>query len=120
MYKRQERVSTSTSGDKVSFTVPHFSTWALSANEYEAGGASTGFFLEDGNYYVDIDLWKTDSNEASMGNVAFKNNDKALITVKDGKITRVPVSYTHLDVYKRQYQDRRNLRSGGKRQRHHR
>ena len=95
---RTERVSTSTSGDKVSFTVPHFSTWALSANEYEAGGASTGFFLEDGNYYVDIDLWKTDSNEASMGNVAFKNNDKALITVKDGKITRVQIGTNPVDI----------------------
>lgn len=95
---RTERVSTSTSGDEVSFTVSHFSTWALSANEYEAGGASTGFFLEDGNYYVDIDLWKTDSNEASMGNVAFKNNDKALITVKDGKITKVQIGTNPVDI----------------------
>ncbi len=95
---RTERVSTSTSGNNVSFTVSGFGLWALSDREYEAGGASTGFFLEDGNYYVDIALWKSDSNEASMGNVAFKNNDKALVTVKDGKITRVQIGTNPVDI----------------------
>lgn len=95
---RTERVSTSTSGNNVSFTVSSFGLWALSNREYEAGGASTGFFLEDGNYYVDIALWKSDSNEASMGNVAFKNNDKALVTVKDGKITRVQIGTNPVDI----------------------
>lgn len=96
---RTERVATSTSGNSVSFTVSHFSLWALSDREYETGGeAGTGFFLEDGNYYVDIALWKSDSNEASMGNVAFKNNDKALITVKDGKITRVQIGTNPVDI----------------------
>ena len=96
--QRTERVATSTTGDQVSFTVSHFSLWALSDREYEVGGASTGFFLEDGNYYVDIALWKSDSNEASMGNVAFKNNDKALVTVKDGKITRVQIGTNPVDI----------------------
>ena len=97
--QRTERVATSTSGNSVSFTVSHFSLWALSDREYEVGGsASTGFFLEDGNYYVDIDLWKSDSNEASMGNVAFKNNDKALVTVKDGKITKVQIGTNPVDI----------------------
>ena len=97
--QRTERVAVSTSGDQVSFTVSHFSLWALSDREYETGGeAGTGFFLEDGNYYVDIDLWKSDSNEASMGNVAFKNNDKALITVKNGKITRVQIGTNPVDI----------------------
>ena len=97
--QRTERVATSTSGNSVSFTVSHFSLWALSDREYEVGGsAGTGFFLEDGNYYVDIDLWKSDSNEASMGNVAFKNNDKALITVKNGKITRVQIGTNPVDI----------------------
>ena len=97
--QRTERVATSTSGNSVSFTVSHFSLWALSDREYEVGGsASIGFFLEDGNYYVDIALWKSDSNEASMGNVAFKNNDKALVTVKDGKITRVQIGTNPVDI----------------------
>ena len=97
--QRTERVATSTSGNSVSFTVSHFSLWALSDREYEVGGsASTGFFLEDGNYYVDIALWKSDSNEASMGNVAFKNNDKALVTVEDGKITRVQIGTNPVDI----------------------
>lgn len=97
--QRTERVAVSTSGDQVSFTVSHFSLWALSDREYETGGeAGTGFFLEDGNYYVDIDLWKSDSNEASMGNVAFKNNGKALITVKNGKITRVQIGTNPVDI----------------------
>ena len=47
---------------------------------------------------MDINLWKSDSNEASMGNVAFKNNDKALITVKDGKITRVQIGTNPVDI----------------------
>lgn len=97
--QRTERVAVSTSGDQVSFTVSHFSLWALSDREYETGGeAGAGFFLEDGNYYVDIDLWKSDSNEASMGNVAFKNNDKALITVENGKITRVQIGTNPVDI----------------------
>ena len=97
--QRTERVATSTSGNSVSFTVSHFSLWALSDREYEVGGsASTGFFLEDGNYYVDIALWKSDSNEASMGNVAFKNNDKALVTVENGKITRVQIGTNPVDI----------------------
>lgn len=97
--QRTERVAVSTSGDQVSFTVSHFSLWALSDREYETGGeAGAGFFLEDGNYYVDIDLWKSDSNEASMGNVAFKNNDKALITVKNGKITRVQIGTNPVNI----------------------
>ena len=97
--QRTERVATSTTGDQVSFTVSHFSLWALSDREYEVGGSTgSGFFLEDGNYYVDIALWKSDSNEASMGNVAFKNNDKALVTVENGKITRVQIGTNPVDI----------------------
>lgn len=97
--QRTERVAVSTSGDQVSFTVSHFSVWALSDREYETGGeAGSEFFLEDGNYYVDIALWKSDSNEASMGNVAFKNNDKALVTVENGKITRVQIGTNPVDI----------------------
>ena len=96
--QRTERTAVTISENKTSFTVSHFSVWALSPNEYEVGGTSTGFFLENGNYYVEIALWKELSNEASMGNVAFKNNNKALITVKDGKISRVQIASNPVDV----------------------
>lgn len=94
------------------WTTKHFSLWALSDREYAVSGSSGGssgggsgggsmgseFFLEDGNYYVDIDLWKADSNEQSMGHVAFKNNDRALVTVKNGKITTVRIATNPVDV----------------------
>ena len=97
--QRTERVAVSASGDQVSFTVSHFSLWALSDREYETGGeAGSEFFLEDGNYYVNIDLWKNDSNEASMGDIAFANNPRALVTVKNGKITRVQIGTNPVDI----------------------
>ena len=97
--QRTERVAVSASGDQVSFTVSHFSVWALSDREYETGGeAGSEFFLEDGNYYVNIDLWKNDSNEASMGDIAFANNPRALVTVKNGKITRVQIGTNPVDI----------------------
>ena len=97
------------------WTTDHFSLWALSSREYAvssggsgnpggsggSGGGSTPsdeFFLEDGNYYVDIALWKADSDEQSMGNVAFKNNDRALITVKNGEVTTVRIATNPVDV----------------------
>ena len=66
-----------------------------------SGGGSTPsdeFFLEDGYYYVDVDLWKTAANEASMGNVAFSNNDRALIRVQNGKVTTVQIATNPVDV----------------------
>ena len=66
-----------------------------------SGGGSTPsdeFFLEDGYYYVDVDLWKTAANEASMGNVAFNNNDRALIRVQNGKVTTVQLATNPVDV----------------------
>lgn len=65
------------------------------------GGSSSGsdsFFLSDGNYYVDIALWNATSDQASMGNTAFKNNDQALITVKNGKVTKVQLATNPVDV----------------------
>ena len=56
------------------------------------------FFLSDGYYYVDVDLWKTAANEASMGNVAFSNNDRALVRVEDGEITAVQIATNPVDV----------------------
>lgn len=109
---RAERISISMSNGTATFTAIRSGLWALSANEYEIGGAGetpdqkpdqpgtkpgggtteSGFFLEDGNYYVNISLYKADSNELSMGNVAFKNNNRAIVTVKNGKVTRVQIS----------------------------
>jgi len=50
------------------------------------------------NYYVDVYLWKDAGNEASMGDVAFKNNRQALVTVKNGEITTVQVATNPVDV----------------------
>ena len=111
---RTERQPVTISNGTASFNTTHFSTWALSENQYELsggddpnnqnpgeGGAGSGdneFFLTDGNYYVDIDLWKAAGDEVSMGNVAFKNNDRALVTVQDEKITTVQVATNPVDV----------------------
>ena len=109
---RAERMPVSMSNGTATFTAIRSGLWALSANEYEIGGAGetpdqkpdqpstkpgggtteSGFFLEDGNYYVNISLYKATSNELSMGNVAFKNNNRAIVTVKNGKVTRVQIS----------------------------
>ncbi len=115
--KFTERVATVYNADdqKAAWTVSHFSVWALSAREYTVdsgnsggnnGGGSGGgggtvtpsYFLENGNYYVDIDLWKAASNEQSMGHVAFKNNGRALITVNNGKVTTVRIATNPVDV----------------------
>ena len=108
--KLSERVSATydSTAQTVAWTTSHFSTWALSAREYETGGTSggtsggsvpsTGFFLDNGNYYVTIYLWKATSDEVSMGDVAFKNNRKALVTVEDGKITDVQIATNPVDV----------------------
>lgn len=47
------------------------------------------FFLEDGNHYVDFDLWHSVNDKASMGDIAFNEYSKALLTVKDGKVKKV-------------------------------
>lgn len=60
-----------------------------------SGGGSSdtdSFFLKDGKYYVEISLLKKDVDKTSMGDVAFKNNRKALVTVKNSKITNVQIS----------------------------
>ncbi|MDD4844070.1 MAG: S-layer homology domain-containing protein, partial [Anaerotignum sp.] len=99
---RTERQPVTVSGGMASWSTTHFSTWALSANEYEISGSNPGtgdeFFLTDGNYYVDIDLWKASANEESMGNVGFANNDRALVTVENGEITTVQVATNPVDV----------------------
>ncbi len=113
--KRKQGKPVTVAEDRASWTTDHFSFWALSETEYaDAVGNGTdknengktpgaqedeSFFLsKDGRYYVDIDLWKSDSNEASMGNVAFKNNDRALVTVSNGKVTDVEITTNPVDV----------------------
>ena len=103
---KTERQPLTISDGKASWTTGHFSVWALSASEYTVsgntggnpGGVTPGFFLEDGNYYVDISLYKESSNEVSMGDVAFKNNRRALVTVSGGKITSVQIATNPVDV----------------------
>lgn len=103
----KEKIKLSIENDGVSFATTHFSNWALSAKDYliaSDGGTSTGstsssFLLdEDGNYYVDIALWKETIDEVSMGDVAFKNNRQALVTVKNGQITTVQVATNPINV----------------------
>ena len=55
--KRTDRAAVAMNNGTATFTVSHFSVWALSSREYEVGGGSESkFFLEDGNYYVDVYL----------------------------------------------------------------
>lgn len=96
--KLTERVPVKPSDGKASFSVTGAALWVLSANEYETNSGSSdkkedsnSYFLADGNYYVNISLYKASSNETSMGDVAFKNNRRALVTVSNGKITKVQV-----------------------------
>ena len=45
--------------------------------------------FEDGNYYVDIVLSNAGKDQPSMGNSAFENNPKALVTIEDDVVTKV-------------------------------
>ncbi|MBR1443597.1 MAG: NEAT domain-containing protein [Firmicutes bacterium] len=68
--------------------------------------------LEDGNYYVPVQLWHAYANQESMGNTAFKENPNALVKVKDGTasidIATNPVKVTVF------YSAMENLRYTGK------
>jgi hypothetical protein len=111
--KRVERQGVMYANGSATWTTNHFSLWALSASEYEIGDSSGGnqgtnpgatdpggFFLSDGNYYVNIALWKSESygSGESMGDVAFKNNSRALVTVSNGTVTTVQVATNPVDV----------------------
>ncbi len=48
--------------------------------------------IADGNYHVNAALWHATSDQASMGDAAFEANRKALVTVKDGKVTTVQMA----------------------------
>lgn len=43
--------------------------------------------ISQGQYLVDVSLWKATADEASMGAVSMKNNDKALVTVSGDTVT---------------------------------
>ncbi|SHH88373.1 Ig-like domain (group 2) [Sporobacter termitidis DSM 10068] len=103
--KRVERQAVTLESGCASWTTNHFSSWALSANEYSVdtgtggGGGAGDYFLLDGNYYVSINLWKAGGvDEVSMGDVAFRNNSRALVTVSSGKITAVQIATNPVDV----------------------
>lgn len=103
--KERLALSVDTVSQTASWTTGHFSLWLLSKDEYQvetSGGgtapASQNFLEKDGNYYVDIALWKAATDEESMGNVAFKNNSRALVTVSGGKVTRVEFATNPVDV----------------------
>lgn len=42
--------------------------------------------VEDGKYWVIVDLWNANIDQESMGNSAFNNNRKALVTIENGNI----------------------------------
>ena len=89
------------SGTEMTWTTDHFSTWGISAKDYAIDTTEPvkpGYFLADGKYYVDVALWHATEDRASMGNVAFQSNNKALVTVKDGKITNVEIATSAVDV----------------------
>ncbi len=46
----------------------------------------------DGTYKVEIALWHETDNRPSMGDAALTDNRQALVTVKDGRVTRVEVT----------------------------
>ena len=55
-------------------------------------GEGEGVQLKDGKYYVSIALWHETHNKPSMGNAAFQNDPKALVTVSGGRVTSVQVA----------------------------
>ena len=64
----------------------------------EPGKDSEVKTIKDGNYYVPVNLWNATADKASMGDAAFKKKDKALITVKDNKVTRVQIALNPVEV----------------------
>ncbi|MDO5387975.1 MAG: NEAT domain-containing protein [Clostridia bacterium] len=40
--------------------------------------------IEDGKYWMEINLWHANADQESMGNAAFENNRMALVTVENG------------------------------------
>ncbi|MBR4015107.1 MAG: S-layer homology domain-containing protein [Anaerotignum sp.] len=62
------------------------------------GGSTQNFFLTDGRYLVDVALWNASTDNASMGNSALTNNDKALVTVSNGKVTTVEIATNPVQV----------------------
>lgn len=45
--------------------------------------------IEDGRYYVNVALWNSSKDVPSMGDKAFQNNRKALVTVENGHVVAV-------------------------------
>ena len=48
--------------------------------------------IEDGNYYVNVAMWHGDQDKPSMGDSAFTNNRRALVTVSNGNVVSVQVA----------------------------
>ena len=56
------------------------------------------YFLEDGNHYVDFDLWSATADKISMGDGAFNDYPKALATVKEGKVVKIQFATNPIDM----------------------
>lgn len=102
--KLDEKVSVTLENGNATWRTNHFSLWALSSRSYQIGETeilpdiTEEYFLEDGYYYVTIYLYKENEKESSMGDVAFKNNRKALVRVQNGEVTTVQVATNPVDV----------------------
>lgn len=102
--KLDEKVSVTLENGYATWRTNHFSLWALSSRSYQIGETeilpdiTEEYFLEDGYYYVTIYLYKENEKESSMGDVAFKNNRKALVRVQNGEVTTVQVATNPVDV----------------------
>ncbi len=58
-------------------------TVTISSNSSSSNSSSDD--IEDGKYWMEINLWNANIDQESMGNAAFDNNRQALVTVSGGK-----------------------------------
>lgn len=49
------------------------------------GGTESGDTIQDGKYWLEFNLWNSNIDQKSMGDAAFDNNRKALVTVSGGR-----------------------------------
>ncbi len=98
--KLVDKQTATVAGGNAAWTTTHFSVWAISTKTYQTddSGTQQSAYPDDGNYYVDMTLWKSATDEASMGSKAFELNPRALVTVKDGKITTVQFATNPVDL----------------------
>ena len=83
---------TDTTTLKVCAKAPDRKTSAVAEATFTKQTEGEGIQLKDGKYYVDAALWHEIHDKPSMGNAAFANSPKALVTVSGGKVTTVQIA----------------------------